>query len=167
MTDFDTGIARRWAQIAREDARLSTQEAAKALLALLPEPTLAEIGWDWDTHHMAGAITPQEEEVVMLWFDDDANLVICAESAWRPDELTPTGRRYKLAALNKQTAHTWYLTTAEEAEDVPEGTIIAKPGSEPYLMDDDLGWITPSGAYTHEHVVENLPWCVLRWGWAL
>lgn len=167
MPDYSIKCARAWAQGARTSASLVEREAAQALLDLLPSPTVDEVGWDWDTHHMAGAISPQEEEVVMLWFDDDADLVICAESAWRPDELTPTGRRYKFVATDEQSPHTRYLTTLEELDSVVEGTVVVKPGSEPHMMDDALGWISPSDHDANEHVAENLPWQVLRWGWTL
>lgn len=167
MTDFDTGIARRWAQIAREDERLATQEAAKALLALLPEQTLDEIGWDWDTHHMAGAITPQEEEVVMLWFDDDANLVICAESAWRPDELTPTGNRYTLAKEDTQPEPPTVLRTVQDFEDAPSGTIVAERWYPPHMRLPSDEWWGASDNKTHKALANSGPWTVLRWGWAL
>ena len=35
------------------------------------------------------------------------------------------------------------------------------------MMDDALGWISPSDHDANEHVAENLPWQVLRWGWTL
>lgn len=167
MSDYSVEAARAWAQGATSSVVLVEREAAKALLDLLPSPTVDEVGWDWDTHHMAGAISPQEEEVIMLWYDDDANLVICAESVWRPDELTPTGRHYKLIATDEQSPHTRYLTTLEELDSAVEGTVIVKPGSEPHMMDHALGWISPSDHDANEHVAENLPWQVLRWGWQL
>lgn len=162
MTDFDTGIARRWAQIAREDKRLATQEAAKALLALLPEPTLDEIGWDWDTHHMAGAITPQEEEIVMLWYDDDANLVMCHESVWRPDELTPTGKKYRLV---EDPDHPTILKTEQDFKDAPLGTIVARAGFSPWMRNNEAIWLCAADTDRSSNDMAYYgPWTVLRWG---
>ena len=162
MTDFDAGIARRWAQIAREDKRLATQEAAKALLALLPEPTLDEIGWDWDTHHMAGAITPQEEEIVMLWYDDDANLVMCHESVWRPDELTPTGKKYRLV---EDPDHPTILKTEQDFKDAPLGTIVARAGFSPWMRNNEAIWLCAADTDRSSNDMAYYgPWTVLRWG---
>ena len=176
MSDYSIKCARAWAQGARSSASLVEREAAQALLDLLPEPTLGEIGFNFDAHHLAGATTPGGEEVVMMWLDTaEDGLVMCDNYAWAPGQLTPNGKRYEIREVGdlpgyqpekKPGTNSWLLA-AEEAEDAPEGTIIAKNGSEPYIMDDDLGWVTITGEATHEHIAANLPWRVLRWGWRL
>ena len=173
MTDFDTGIARRWAQIAREDERLATQEAAKALLALLPEPTLDEVGLDWDTHHMTGAITPYEDEVVMLWYDGDANVVICSDHVWRPDELTPTGNRYKFVKVKdqpeqaEQTDHPAALKTAQDFREAPKGTIVGRAPHSTWQKNEIALWSSEDGLLSSHDMSLTGPWQVLRWGWTL
>ena len=172
MSDYSIKGARAWAEGAQSSVSLVVREAAQILLDLLPEPTLDEIGWDWDTHHMAGAISPQEEEVVMLWFDDDANLVICAESAWRPDELTPTGNRYKLVNVNdraEQAAHPTVLETEQDFEDAPQGTIVTRRIRTPWTRLNNGEWACGAEGKrkSSADMADYDGWRVLRWGWQL
>ena len=176
MPDYSIETARSWAQGAKSSANLVEREAAKALLDLLPTETMADVEWDYEKHYLAGATAHTGLAVVMLWEDtDETGQIICLDSAWPPEQLTPNGRRYELREIGdlpgyapdpKPGAVSW-LVTAEEAEYAPVGTIIARSGSEPYLMDEDLGWVTIAGESTHEHIAANLPWRVLRWGWKL
>lgn len=175
MPDYSVHRARVWAERALSSASWVEREAAKALLDLLPEPTLDEIGWDWDTHHMAGATTRDGDEVVMLWQDvDETEQIICDDSAWAPDCLTPNGKRYELREVAvssnenvrpNQPEHPRVLETQQDFEDAPEGTIVTKRGCGPGVLLENGMWVTTSAEYPSEGMTITAPYTVLRWGW--
>lgn len=168
MRSKDIEQARAWAQEALSagtGVTASCVSAAKALLELLPAQTMAEIGWDHDTYHLAGAVTPTGEEVMMMWLDsDESGLIMCNLDAWKPEQLTPNGKHYSIVPGSPRPFH-YVLRTRADLDECPEGTVIVKPGSEPHMMDDALGWISPSDHGANAYVEVALPWTVLRWGW--
>lgn len=161
MPDYSAKGARVWAQDALSSASWGEREAAKALLDLLPSPTLGETGWDYDVHHMEGATTPHGEEVVMLWYDNDTNLVMCFEGAWRPDELTPTGTMYEVV-VDTGIPETLFLK--RQFEQAPSGTIVAKPGFAGWTRTAPGEWSGIPGTELDEDMAASGPWEVLRWG---
>ncbi len=64
-----------------------------------PQPTMAEIEWDDDKHYLAEAEFKGYGPAIMLWeTTGECISVIRGGLVWaaRPEELTPTGKRYTL-----------------------------------------------------------------------
>lgn len=146
MTNDQVKLARQWAETRNP---ISLSEDARAardyILATTPKPTMAEVEWDDEKHHLAGATTPAGDEVVMMWvdehecFDNEVTpLIVSHVGSWDPESLTPNGKRYELREAGTvspdetvgegETTHPRTLATVEDYENAPEGTIIAVPG---------------------------------------
>ena len=64
-----------------------------------PTPTMAEVEWDDDKHYLAEAEFKGYGPAIMLWeTTGECISVIRGGLVWaaRPEELTPTGKRYTL-----------------------------------------------------------------------
>jgi hypothetical protein len=176
MQTKDYSEVREWAlRVASSHVADSTAfRAAKVLLELLPKPTMAEIDWEHDIHHLAGATTPDGDDVVMMWLDDvESGLVMCSNAAWHPDRLTPNGKRYELREVTvssnenvdlDQPEHPTVLETEQDFEDAPEGTIVAR-GAAPMTNYGNEGWCGISPNQSSLMMSTYGPWTVLRWGW--
>ena len=150
--------------------------AAEHIMATTTEPTMADVEWDDEKHRSMGATTPAGYEVVMLWVDEHecfdnevTRLIVTDVGLWDPKSLTPNGKRYELreAGTVKESliVHPETLTTLEDYEGAPEGTIVASNGKweVPHMRQNGLWW--RSGiACDNEFMARN---ChpVLRWGW--
>lgn len=78
----------------------------RILRALPPKPalTMAEIAWDDDKHYLAEAEFKGYGLAIMLWETTGERIsVIRGRLVWtaRPEELTPTGRRYTLTEVQE------------------------------------------------------------------
>ncbi|OIR41178.1 hypothetical protein BJP08_08100 [Corynebacterium sp. NML140438] len=161
MTDYSIRGAREWAQGAKSSASPVEREAAKALLDLLPEPTMAELEWDDDAHHLAGATTPDGHEVVMMWHDVGEE-IICNDWSWVPDSLTPNGKKYRLV---EDPDHPTILKTEQDFKDAPLGTIVARAGSSPWVRNNEAVWLCAVDTDRSSNDMAYYgPWTVLRWG---
>lgn len=84
------------------DSLPATRAAKEAILAALPprpQPTMAEVEWDDDKHYLAEAEFKGYGPAIMLWeTTGECISVIRGGLVWaaRPEELTPTGKRYTL-----------------------------------------------------------------------
>ncbi|WP_244169567.1 hypothetical protein [Corynebacterium kefirresidentii] len=88
-----------------------TRRAKMTILAALPpkpQPTMAEVEWDSDDHHLAEAETPKLGKVVMLHPESETQ-ILCLRKWYgpyrayslAPANLTPTGRRYTLTEVQE------------------------------------------------------------------
>lgn len=128
MTDQ---LARKWAEQVDPRYPVSALEEAARDYILSHIPALTMAGrWDNKTHFLAGAtygIT--QEPMVMIGPNIDDFSIDCVaparNSGYRvPDHLlTPNGKRYKLVE-DTETDHPATLTTVDEYDKAPNGTII-------------------------------------------
>lgn len=168
MSNERERLARQWATstLPRGDAK--TLAAIEHILATTTEPTMAGVKWEHEKHHLAGATTLAGFDAVMMWCDEeDTGHIITDLGEWRPDQLTPNGKRYELREVGapEEPEHPETLTTLEDYENAPEGTIVASNGQweVPHMKQNGLWW--RSGiACDNEFMARN---ChpVLRWGW--
>ena len=168
-----TTMIRGWAESvvsapvgSREEAEVL---AAEHILTTTAPPTMADIEWDDDKHYLAGATTPDDTDCVMIWSDLDlSGDIVCDDSAWRPDQLTPNGKHYKLVEVTGD-EHPETLTTWEDFFNAPEGTVVSSPGAVPAMKNRDGRWravgiTTPLTSGSLALGAES-PATVLRWGW--
>lgn len=69
-----------------------------------PQPTMAEVEWDDDEHYLAEAEFKGYGPAIMLWeTTGECISVIRGGLVWaaRPEELTPTGKRYTLTEVQE------------------------------------------------------------------
>lgn len=178
MQNKDYSEAREWARQVMDNPGYTSpfmQTVAKTLLDLLPKMTMAELEWEHDLHHLAGATTPDGKEVVMMWLDDvESGLVMCSNAAWHPDRLIPNGKRYELREVTvssnenvglDQPEHPTVLKTEEDFEDAPNGTIVAKSKRSASTKFATGEWGNPHTRECPQYMAECGPWTVLRWGW--
>lgn len=74
----------------------------RAALPPKPQPTMAEVEWDNDKHCLAEAEFKGHGPSIMLWETTSERIsVINGGLVWaaRPEELTPTGKRYTLTEV--------------------------------------------------------------------
>lgn len=167
MQTEDYKEIREWAQYSVDNPRLTSPfmvTVAKTMLDLLPEPAIAETGFDFDEHHLAGATTRDGDGVVMLWQDvDETEQIVCHDSAWAPDCLTPNGKKYKLVEATEQ-GHPEVLTTVEDYENAPLHTIVALKGYVPYVKRGVSVWANTYNSTFGNEEIANTSRQVLRWG---
>ena len=68
----------------------------------IPQPTMADVEWDDDKHFLAEAEFDGYGPSIMLWETTSECISVIREGrvwAARPEELTPTGRRYTLTEV--------------------------------------------------------------------
>lgn len=180
-------LAREWAKDCQGEGKLpaygiAAQAAADHILATTTEPTMADVEWDDEKHYLAGATSElTSNEVVML--GPRAGMIDCFRietgktiSTTR-NALTPNGKRYELREVgatvspdeNDAPAQGEYprtLTTVEDYENAPDGTIVAVPGwnTLPLLKRDGV-WHRDRLIFESGELVDDRTTEVLRWGW--
>lgn len=177
MSNNTARLARKWAErikAAPDETYVDdVVAAAEHILATTTPPTMADVEWDDEKHHLGGATLPGGGEVVMLWHDDiDTDHIITDHAEWPRDRLTPNGKRYELREVGtpEQPAHPETLVTEADYENAPHGTVVS--GSETldlYVKNVDL-WhrlVTPNGPTLTVSSVSmaGTPRTVLRKGW--
>lgn len=169
-------LAREWAEEYQNDwprftpgthaAELveKAKAAAEYILEHTAPKTMADVHWDDEEHHLAGATTPSGIEVVMLWLNTGINHIATDHGLYARAMLTPNGKRYELREITEPD-HPEVLETVEDYENAPEGTIIARPGCLPWTKDDGL-WRSPIRRESSEDLALcwTPPFNVLRWG---
>lgn len=168
MQTEDYKEVREWARQVMDNPGYTSpfmQTVAKTMLELLPSQTIADTGFDFDEHHLAGATTRDGDEVVMLWQDvDETEQIICDDSAWAPDCLAPNGKQYELREISEPD-HPETLTTAEDYADAPVGTIAAPNQCSPYMKYGLIRWKDMSDDTFSDEDMSGAALKVLRWGW--
>ncbi|WP_284850083.1 hypothetical protein [Corynebacterium rhinophilum] len=101
---IDAQLARQWAEWNKscEVSSPEIQAAANFILAHTTPPTMAEIEWDDDKHHLAEA--EDEHGIRMIMVSDELDFIRCMQPpnvggivlGVPKKDLTPTGRRYVL-----------------------------------------------------------------------
>jgi len=160
-------MARQWAEWNKscEVSSPEIQAAANFILANTPAPTMAEVEWDDDEHHLAGATTGDGLDVVMICNDYDTDCIITGDGFTPRDELTPNGKRYELREITNEPEHPETLTTLEDYEDAPAGTIVASNICLPYMKYELDSWTDNFGTTVSNEELVGGPTTVLRWGW--
>ena len=155
MSEDLKAAARRWAHEYMlcnfeipEHAQDDEYMAAKYITQCLAPPTMEDLQWDRDRHFLAGA-TDGEYDYVMISpyrHDEESFLEIatidCDSSNLMmidAHSLTPNGKKYELVEVAGD-EHPETLTTLEDYEDAPEGTIVAKVGWPAWTKHQDGKW---------------------------
>lgn len=169
MQTEDYSEVREWAQDIVAHPGLSSpflKTVAETVLELLPKQTIAETGFDFDEHHLAGAITRDGGDVVMLWQDvDETEQIICVDSAWTPGWLTPNGKKYKLVETTKP-PHPTVLKTEHDLRGAPAGTILEASDRALWTRFGNGMWVSGADVDKSSFTLSaSGPYHVLRWGW--
>ena len=130
MSNDTQRLARQWADkiLTSEAGTPEALAAAEHIKATTTPLTMADVEWDNEEHHLAGATTPEGNDVVMMWWDDiDTDYIVTEKSAWQRRQLTPNGKRYELREVGEpeQLAHPATLVTEQDYENAPAGTVVA------------------------------------------
>ncbi|MDK8794205.1 hypothetical protein QP968_00565 [Corynebacterium sp. MSK041] len=168
-------LAREWAEknypefVKAAEGTLAADlfEKAKAAAEYILEHTALEtmegVEWDDEKHHLAGATTPRGD-VVMMWPDEDAGDIVTSRSAWRRDQLTPNGKRYKLVEVTGPD-YPEVLESYADFRDAPVGTIVAKDTFAPWLKTSADSWTSAYGEAVNIGMAARPgTFHVLRWG---
>ena len=180
MRNEQERLAREWAerklytaQRHLEDAGYHTNPdtiaAAEYILATTTPPTMADVEWDHGAHCLAGVETGYEDAVmlhrhgrnmIVLYDLNTGGINFCDRS-----DLTPNGKRYELREV-VEPEHPETLTTVEDYENAPEGTIVASNGKweVPFMKQNGL-WRRNGISFSNNDMSQGHEHWVLRWGW--
>lgn len=176
MSNERERLAREWAEskLAMPAGHLDADVIAVAehILATTTEPTTADVEWDDKKHYLAGAIDAEGHEVVMIDAERES-IRVCdvdevneefAPVLENPGNLTPNGKRYELREVGAP-EHPETLTTVEDYENAPEGTIAVISDGLGYPIMKHFGkWWRNGIAFSSDDISEDTRE-VLRWGW--
>ena len=185
MSEDLKAAARRWAHEYMlcnfeipEHAQDDEYMAAKYITQCLAPPTMEDLQWDRDRHFLAGA-TDGEYDYVMISpyrHDEESFLEIatidCGSSNLMmidAHSLTPNGKKYELVEVAGD-EHPETLTTVEDYEDAPSGTVVAaasRDGSRPLPMmkgSDEVWLMMKSAKGRFNYHMAGDKRLVLRWG---
>lgn len=148
--------------------------AAEHILATTTPPAMDEVEWDNEKHRGLGAVDEAGQGWVML--QDDGGYINCIGLDLNPvgaerGDLTPNGKRYELVEVTDkpdqadEPEYPETLTTVEDYENAPEGTIVASNGQweVPHMKQNGLWW--RSGIASDNEFMARNCHPVLRWGW--
>ena len=170
MSNERERLARQWAVDCQGEGKLpaygiAAQAAAEYILAHVPAPTMQGVQWEHEKHYLAGATTPAGHDAVMMWCDEeDTGYIITDLNAWRPDQLTPNGKRYELREVTDKPEHPETLTTVEDYRTAPAGTISVDLNGYPWLKVNSAIWESRSLEFSPQTMFMHGPHSVLRWG---
>ena len=162
-------LARKWAEEAKRAAPRhkytdETHAAIEHILATTTPPTMADVEWNEEQHHLAGAVASDGTEVVMLWWDHyETGQIICHNAAWYRGELTPNGKRYELREVGGE--HPETLRTVEDYENAPEGTVVTQDDRLPRTKSNTNIWTDGALTFVDIDMCSTGPHQVLRWRW--
>lgn len=171
MSNNTARLARQWAEnidpsLLNERARA----AAEHILATTTPLTMADVEWDYEKHHLAGATTPSGIEVVMVQPAPNAHHIVTGGGLYARDMLTPNGKRYELREVTDEPVqpdaptHPATLTTEADYEDAPVGTIVADNACTAYAKKRYGRWDSTFSCTYSDTVMADAPRKVLRWG---
>lgn len=140
MSNNTARLAREWAQFELGNAGVFSDKgriaAIEHILATTTPLTMADVEWDDEKHHLAGATAPfasGTKEVVMLTERDDDTIDFALMDgrfgSVRKTHVTPNGKKYELREVTDEPTHPATLTTLEDYEDAPVGTIVVTSGT--------------------------------------
>ena len=171
MSSEQERLAREWAESVRAMPAGHHDEyanaAAENILATTP-PTMADVEWDDEKHRGAGATDPNGKVWVMS--ENDGGYINCTgldmDTCGAPaDTLTPNGKRYELREVTDEPEHPETLTTLEDYENAPKGTIVKlSEYDEPLRKHEQGRWEDPNGyKFTNERMA-GISRTVKLWG---
>ncbi|HAT1133951.1 TPA: hypothetical protein ACGIYY_001087 [Corynebacterium striatum] len=86
-----------------------------------------------------------------------------------PDQHTfvkfANGKSWSYVAFDNLTLDPVELTTLEDFEDAPEGTVISDTGANAYQKLSSDAWESRNDYLTDKEMAVSGPWKILRWGW--
>lgn len=171
MSNDRERLAREWAVAITSVPNIHsaiTQAAAEHILDTTTEPTMADVEWDDEKYRGAGATDTNGKTWVMS--ENDGGYINCTgldmSTCGAPaEELTPNGKRYELVEVTGD-EHPETLTTVEDYDQAPEGTIVAATGYLSTPLVKRYGkWRRAFIEFTAEELAPGDPVHVLRWGW--
>lgn len=171
MSNERERLAREWATSTLPKGDAKTLAAIEHILATTPEPTMAGAEWSDEKHHLAGAVYEYEGStcpVVMVGETRDGEIysVDLDENAgfWpMPEDLTPNGKKYRLVEATGG-EHPETLTTVEDYENAPVGTVVEGEGKLPWTRLEYV-WKETAGDVQNDVGMAGTERRVLRWGW--
>lgn len=172
MSNERERLAREWATstLPRGDAK--TLAAIEHILATTPEPRMDEVEWEDEKHFLAGAVYEVEGStcpVVMVGETRDGCEIYSVDldehTGFWPmhGDLTPNGKKYKLVEVTDQ--HPETLTTWEDFDNAPEGTIVSMSDVADVWVKYKDKWKQGEFGYRPSSYLEGNELTVLRWGW--
>lgn len=170
MSNERERLAREWATSTLPKGDAKTLAAIEHILATTTEPTMADVEWDWDKHLLAGATLEADGETleaIMIEFDDGfiSYVTLNGERGFAYAEaLTPNDKRYELREVTVD-EHPETLTTLEDYENAPVGTIAARNRFYPMIKQVPGVWLNPYGDELSDEELACDPRRVLRRGW--
>ena len=170
----NTARLRRWAEsvlampAGHHDEDMTA--AADHILATTAPPTMADVEWDNKTHILSGATTHGGGDVVMLSVSHNGNTITTNRGTWVRRLLTPNGKRYELREVADKPGHPETLTTVEDYENAPAGTVVAIASRDasrplPMMKGSDGVWLMKSAKGRFNDHMAGDKRRVLRWGW--
>ena len=169
LDDNQKRLARQWAERIKSAPREYHDEmhhaVADFVLAHTKPETMKDVEWDDEEHFLAHAVSStRNKPVVMLdktggmitAIDMDSHSVIRST----PNGITPTGKRYKLVQVPD---HPDALTTVEDYESAPIGTVVASPRFSAWTKNRSDEWICGMALWKTSEMA-GITHTVLRWG---
>ena len=110
MRNQQERLAREWAERVKSVPEVNygpeANAAAEIVLATTTPPSMADVEWDHEKHHLAGATTSSGKELVMFRLDiDDDDCVFTNLGCCSRDLLTPNGKKYELREITDEPEH--------------------------------------------------------------
>ena len=148
---------------------------AERILATTTPLTMADITWDDEKHHLAGATMKRaysgsSVEVVMQFAQNDVFIDYTTLGgkhgmAERKD-LTPNGKRYELREIGEpeQPEHPAALVTEQDYANAPAGTVVAMDEGYSWTKCSDGDWWR-GGIWHSDYRMADTERQVLREGW--
>lgn len=170
----DSKIAREWAEWVNEmpDAHsFAEHTAARFILDTTTPPTMADVEWDYNVH--AGLCAEHTARGLVRMVSKSEKLIECIMGNGmllfsRADKLTPIpGTRLDLTPRREPEStpdHPMVLTTREDYENAPAGTVVAAEGGEAWIKVRAGGWMS-HGSQCYNYSMSYGSRKVLRWGW--
>lgn len=169
--------AREWARqtIQQKDGRLYGEvAAAEAVLELSEEPSLENEEWDRKKHFLLGVTDDDGDNGVLVGSNGSGefqvyyplfNGVLTAFDS----NLRPNGKKYQIteedAAPEVAAAQPKTLTTKEDYENAPAGTVVALHLFAPWTKSHNGKWESGTSSVGSHDLSLSGPHTVLRWGW--
>lgn len=171
MSNETARLAREWAEskLAMPTGHLDADviAAAEHILATTTEPTMADVEWSDEKYRGAGATDTNGKTWVMS--ENDGGYINCTgldmSTCGAPaEELTPNGKRYELREVTEP-GQPETLTTVEDYENAPEGTIAVISIGLGYPIMKHFGKWWRNGISLTSVNISGGTREVLRWGW--
>lgn len=149
-------LARKWAEKIKADSTITRYEdvyaAADFILDNTPKPTMADVEWEDEKHYLAGATSEIDGSECVMIAPLDGLIVNVPLWGGRlaltsPGALTPNGKRYEPREVTvssnenvgpDQQDHPAVLSTVEDYENAPDGTIVFHSCGYPWTKEDGL-----------------------------